>query len=64
MIYRIFFIVFIIVITSCEEKNINVKISGVVKDEVTDELVGGVSVAIRIYFCEDGHCYSNTITFT
>jgi hypothetical protein len=64
MIYRVLFIVFITIFSSCEEKNINVIITGVVKDEVTGEPVPGASVGLQIYFCQDGRCYSSSIPGT
>jgi hypothetical protein len=64
MVYRIFAIVVIIFISSCKEKNSSVKIIGVVTDEVTGVPVTGASVALEIYFCEDGRCYSESIPGT
>jgi hypothetical protein len=51
-----------ILCTSCEEKDFKVTITGRVSDAVTGLPVDGAIVSLRIYYCEEGRCYSKTVS--
>ena len=61
MLYRLVILCFILCI-SCEEKENEVTITGKVTDAVSGAGVEGANVSLMIYFCEDGRCYSQTIS--
>jgi hypothetical protein len=49
---------------SCEEKETEVVITGKVTDSVSGSGVEEAIVALKIDFCEDGRCYTQTISGT